>query len=336
MSLEDWMNQVALYCSSSGIVTDHQRIVTALTWLRSPATTYMKKYFDDNRFGKDLGSWDDFAKGAKDEITQLWTNKTLASKDFIKYAEQYQTLARIVDYQDGIHIDKLRRVISQELRNALVVFEVSGKTPNKWEDYLELLLMAYKALHPEKSKSVIFGTSNNKGNSSNDPNAMEIDMAKRSKGKAPEQANSQEPKHKYCQICAGKGMKSKAKTHNTVDCWDKPGNEDKWPASRPSSSSSPLTTGQGNTKGQPTQGAKKSFKARLLEIFDEMDSNEPVPPAAALNVNSTSVTEIVPPGLTGKGAAAQVDEVQSGPSRQIKQPQWARSQQFEVDFPKGL
>ena len=44
MSLEDWLNQVALYCSSSGIVTDHQRIVTALTRLRSPATTYMKQY----------------------------------------------------------------------------------------------------------------------------------------------------------------------------------------------------------------------------------------------------------------------------------------------------
>ncbi|KIK55303.1 hypothetical protein GYMLUDRAFT_248728 [Collybiopsis luxurians FD-317 M1] len=303
MSLEDWMNQVALYCSSSGIVTDHQRIVTALTQLRSPATTYMKKYFDDNHLGKDLGSWDNFAselnaiygcqddkEGAKDEITQLWTNKTLASKDFIKYAEQYRTLAHIVDYQDGIHIDKLHGVISQELQNALVVFEVSGKTPNKWEDYLELLLMAYKALHPEKSKSVIFGTSNNKGNSSNDPNAMEIDMAKRSKGKAPKQANSQEPKYK-------------------------PGNEDKWPASRPFSLSSPLTTGQGNTKGQPAQGAKKLFKARLLEIFDEMDNDEPAPPAAALNVNSMSITEIVPPGLAGKGAAAQVDEVQSRPSR---------------------
>lgn len=48
MSLEDWFNQVALYCSSSGIVTDHQKIVTALTRLRSPATTYMKKYFDNN------------------------------------------------------------------------------------------------------------------------------------------------------------------------------------------------------------------------------------------------------------------------------------------------
>ena len=45
-----------------------------------------------------------------------------------------------MDYQDGIHIDKLHGVISQELQNALVVFEVSDKTPSKWEDYLELLL----------------------------------------------------------------------------------------------------------------------------------------------------------------------------------------------------
>ena len=50
------MNQVVLYCSSSGVHTDHQKIVMALTHLRSPATTYMKKYFDDNRQSKDLGS----------------------------------------------------------------------------------------------------------------------------------------------------------------------------------------------------------------------------------------------------------------------------------------
>ena len=131
-------------------------------------------------------------------------------------------------------------------------------------------------------------------------------------------------------------MKTKSKTHNTVNCWDKPGNEARRPAPRPSSSSSPLTTGQGTTKGLPSQGPKKLFKARLLELFDEIDSDEPARPAAALNVNSTSVTEIVPPGLAVKGAAAQVDEAQSGPSRQNKQPRWARSQQFKVDFPKGL
>src|SRR5579875_1662444 len=246
MSLEDWLNQVALYCSSAGIVTDHQRIVTALSRLRSPATTYMKKYFDDNRLGKDLGTWDDLVddlnaiyghrddlEGAKDELTQLWANKTLASKDFIKYAEQYRTLARIVNYEDQIHVDKLRAVITQDLRNSLVLLELTSRTPTKWEEYLELLLSAYKALHPEKTKGSIFGSSSNhtaKGNGTNDPNAMEIDMAKKSKGKAPEQANSQETKNsKYCQICAAKGLKNKAKSHNTSDCYDKPGNENKRP-----------------------------------------------------------------------------------------------------------
>ena len=125
----------------------------------------------------------------------------MASKDFIKYVEQYHTLACIVDYQDNIHIDKLRNVISQELQNALVLLEISGKTHTDWEEYLETLLAAYKALYPDKSKSSIFGNGNNaiKSSGSFDPNAMEIDMAKKSKGKAPEQANSHEVKCKFCQ-----------------------------------------------------------------------------------------------------------------------------------------
>ncbi|THU90303.1 hypothetical protein K435DRAFT_912297 [Dendrothele bispora CBS 962.96] len=240
MTLEDWLNQVALYCTHNGIATDHQRIVTALARLRSPATTYMKSYYDKVRLGQDLGSWLNFVKelnqiygkrddkeGAKDEITALWSNKGLASKDFIKYAEQYRTLARILDYQDGLHIDKLRDVIPQELRNSLVMYEVSDTMPTNWEDYLELLLKAYKALHPEKAKSVIFGNGK-KGNNS-DPNAMEIDEAKKEKNKGKNtQANSQETnKKRYCQICAGKGYKTKSTTHNTNDCWDKPGNEGK-------------------------------------------------------------------------------------------------------------
>ena len=97
-----------------------------------------------------------------------------------------------------------------------------------------------------------------------------------------------------------------------------------------------MTTGQGTTKGQPSQGPKKSFKARLLELFDEIDSDEPAPPAAGLNVNSVSIIETVSSGLAVTGAAVQVDGAQSGSSRQNNQPQWARSQQFEVDFPKGL
>lgn len=351
MSLEDWLNQVALYCSSSGIVTDHQKIVTALTCLRSPATTYMRKYFDDNRQGKDLGAWNKFVdelnaiygrrddkEGAKDELTALWNNKALANKDFIKYAEQYRTLARIVEYEDKIHIDKLRSVISPELRNALIILEISGKTPEVWEEYLELLLTAYKALYPEKTKSSIFGTSNNtKSNGNNDPNAMEIDMAKKSKGKAPEQVNSQESKKRHCQICAGKGFKTKAKTHNTSDCYDKPGNEGKRPVFKPSSST-PSAYGQGNKGGQPTQGGPgpRTLKTRLLEFLNELDLEKPDTPAGTLNVNTASIPEIVEPKSAAKGTTAQIDEVHAGPSRLTSRPRWARSQQSEVDFPDAL
>ena len=70
-----------------------------------------------------------------------------------------------------------------------------------------------------------------------------------------------------------------------------------------------------------------------MELFNEFD-DEPAPPAAALNVNSASITEIVEPSLAAKGVTAQVDEVQAkaGPSR----PRWAKSRQIELDFPKGL
>jgi len=44
----------------------------------------------------------------------------------------------------------------------------------------------------------------------------------------------------YCQICAGKGFKNKSKTHNTVDYYNKPGNEDKCPYKTSSQKSSLL------------------------------------------------------------------------------------------------
>ena len=56
---------------------------------------------------------------------------------------------------------------------------------------------------------------------------MEIYEVKKKEGKSLQ----------YCQIYAGKGFKSKAKSHNIVDCYDKPGNKDK----RPQKSSSQST-----------------------------------------------------------------------------------------------
>jgi hypothetical protein len=350
MNLDDWLNQVALYCTHNGIATDHQKIVTALARLRSPATTYMRVYYDNVRLGIDLGSWDHFVgelsqiygkrddkEGAKDEITSLWANKTLANKDFIKYAEQYRTLARIVDYQDNLHIDKLRDVIPQELRNSLVMYEVSDTMPKYWEAYLELLLKAYKALHPEKSKSAIFGNGNGSGNGKKnpDPNAMEIDEAKKSKGKAPAQANSQEAKKKYCQICAGKGYKAKASSHNTVDCWEKPGNEGKKPSFKNSSSNNPSSSGQGNKGGQNVQGGKKSFKTRLMELLEEEDEDGSAPPAGSANINSASIQEVVDSEPAETEAPVQVNEAQSEPKRPTGQRTMV-NRRTNLDFPKGL
>jgi len=88
----------------------------------------MKLYYDKVQTGLSVGSWGNFAqelkniyrqrddkKGAKKELTALWVNKDLARKNFVKYAEQYRTLARIVNYSDEVHIDKMKEVISDEL-----------------------------------------------------------------------------------------------------------------------------------------------------------------------------------------------------------------------------
>ena len=102
MQLNDWLNQMALYCSASNIIRDDQKIVCALTRLRAPASTYMKVYFDKVQSGANLGSWGDFAQelkniygqrddkeGAKKELTALWVNRDLAKKNFVKYVERY-------------------------------------------------------------------------------------------------------------------------------------------------------------------------------------------------------------------------------------------------------
>lgn len=161
-------------------------------------------------------------------------------------------------------------------------------------------------------------------------------MAKQGKGKGSQQVNSQETKpRKLCQICAAKGLTFKAKSHNTNDCYDKPGNESKRPAPKPLTST-PLTSGQGYKGKQSVQGDKKSFKARLLELFNELDDDGSAPPTETFTVNHASIPEIVEPKPAAKEATAQVNDVQEGPSRLTSQPKWVRSRQYEVDFPKGL
>jgi len=124
------------------------------------------------------------------------------------------------------------------------MYEITNQTPKNWDDYIKLLMSAYKALHPDKTQGTIFGSDGNveknRGGKRNSY-TIEINEVKKNKGKSLQ----------YYQIYVGKGFKSKAKSHNIVDCYDKPGNEDK----RPQKSSSQSTFSLGS------RNKNQSFKA---------------------------------------------------------------------------
>ena len=100
--------------------------------------------------------------------------------------------------------------------------------------------------------------------------------------------------------------------------------------------SPPLATGQGNKGGQAVQQGKKTFKACLLELFEDLDDDDDSAPPAG-TINSVSTTGIAIPQPAEMEATAQIDEVQAGPSRpNKKQTRWAKSKQYQVDFLNGL
>ena len=200
MQLNDWLNQMALYYSASSIIHDDQKIVYALTCLCALASTYMKVYFDKVQSGANLGSWSDFTQelkniygqrddkeGAKKKLTALWVNRDLAKKNFVKYVERYQILTRIFNYTDEVHIDKLKEVVPDKLQNTLVIYEITNQTPKNWDDYIKLLISAYKALYPDKTQGTIFGSDGNiekSGEGKRDLDVMEIDEVKKKEGKS--------------------------------------------------------------------------------------------------------------------------------------------------------
>ena len=55
MHLYDWLSQIALYCLASSIISDDQKIICALTCLRTPTSTYMKSYYDKVQTGLSVG-----------------------------------------------------------------------------------------------------------------------------------------------------------------------------------------------------------------------------------------------------------------------------------------
>jgi len=98
-------------------------------------------------------------------------------------------------------------------------------------------MQAYKALYPDKAQGAIFGPEANveKSGGKKDPDAIEIDEIHKKK-------------REELAIYSGKGFKNKAKMHNTADCYDKPGNEDKRP--HKTSSQKPSPPGPNKNKNQ--------------------------------------------------------------------------------------
>ena len=146
-------------------------------------------------------------------------------------------------------------------------------------------MQAYKVLHLDKAQGTIFSPEANveKSRGKKDPDAIEIDEIHKKEGK----------NLWYCQICAGKGFKNKAKTHNTIDCYDKPGNEDKHPHK---------TSFQKPSPPGPSKNKNQLFRARLMKLLEE-ESDDPKSPPEDINVNSVSIEEIpnpVPPSGKGK------------------------------------
>jgi len=147
-------------------------------------------------------------------------------------------------------------------------------------------MQAYKALYPDKAQGTIFGPEaiEEKSGKKKDLDAMEINEIQRKKEKSLQ----------YCQICAGKGFKNKSKTHNTVDCYNKPGNEDKCSYKTSFQKSSPLG---------PSKNKNQSFRAWLMKMLEE-DSDNPDSSPEDVKINNVSIEKIpdpVPPSGKRKG-----------------------------------
>jgi len=95
-------------------------------------------------------------------------------------------LVRIVNYSNKVHIDKMKKVISDKLQNVLVFYEITNQSSKTWNEYLKLLIQAYKALYPDKVQGAIFSPEaiEEKSGEKKDPDIMEIDEIQRKKGKS--------------------------------------------------------------------------------------------------------------------------------------------------------
>ena len=343
---------MSLWNKSQGVTTDTQRIVNALALLQGPAHRLMKVYYDKNTRNEDLGSIDDFwatlesvygqrntTEGARKELEALFGNKTLAHKDFVKYAERFQVLADASkgEFTDKHLIEKLYYILDRDVQ-LLLLGRGQAQWPTTWNEFLKLSLDFYKEAHPDKTSATIFGRSS----SEKDPNAMDVDSAQSKKGKN-KQANSQEAKKQVtnpCAICKQLGKTSRAKTHETKDCFTLQSNANKSPSAAKAGQTSTGNSGNGNKSKNPQlQNKIKQLKARQAEIEKELaelnDNDTDTTPSGAVDVLHASITEIEDDEVASVGThnSTAGDEQSTGTRMASIRARLTRSR---VDFPNGL
>lgn len=147
------------------------------------------------------------------------------------------------------------------------------------------------------------------------------------------------------------GKKSKAKSHNTDNCYDKPSNKSKCPAALSSSSSGTSSSAQGQQRSGSTSGtsqglhgprvnkpwnfsAMKAHAMELLATLEELDSDEASTSSVSIaNISTTSIQEVVDdPAPAIMAIIQESNELVKGPGRNL--PRFVCRTQ--VDFPKEL
>ena len=299
--LQDWIAQLGVWFAHEGIVTDKQKIVTALSRLEGAAQKYMGSYYELVEQGAYTGTWEHFKgelkaiygqrddkEGAKKELAALFENKHLANSDFIKYAEKFRTLGRLSGYDSALLIEKLRLVITQDLRMCLI--GAGTNVPTVWTEFLDLLLGYYKALHPEKAHGAIFGS----GSKGDTTVPMEVDRAEKKKGKGKgKEVNSAEKSNKFCAIHKKHG-------HTTEECRlnGKTSKPEQKQEKKENTSKTQFSKGKGST----TTTTFKGKRVRIVEVESDAsgEEGETPPPASSskelntLRLGSTTRIEELP------------------------------------------
>jgi hypothetical protein len=99
--LQNWLNLLALFNEATGLHTDHQKIIYALTRVQDHAAAFLDNYYRLIAEEEDLGTWKAFVErmtpqfGQKDpkitaqqELLKIWMQKISETADFMAFTEK--------------------------------------------------------------------------------------------------------------------------------------------------------------------------------------------------------------------------------------------------------